>query len=297
MKTMVRIAALTAAFACSMGTAGAQPLNVPPNPQIEIQYVAPKNASSPLTAIYNGLKERKPLEELRVFLAPLQLPRKLKIQTDECGGSTVRPYEAGGDVTICYELVARLQQIINDNTKNNPDARYPILAGGFTQAILHELAHAIFDMLDVPIWGREEDAADQLGAFIMLQFGGPVAVTTIYSTAMIFQWSSQTWTGSDFASATSPAAQRFFNYVCIANGWPHHIAEQTIPKQLGLPSDLSKLMTVPAFRDEQCTKQDTEYQQMRRAFYAVVMPHVDPDMLTKVQAVNSAQWLAPGGAK
>ena len=35
---------------------------------------------------------------------------------------------------------------------------------------LHEAGHALFDLLEVPLLGREEDAADQLAAYYVLQF-------------------------------------------------------------------------------------------------------------------------------
>jgi hypothetical protein len=31
--------------------------------------------------------------------------------------------------------------------------------------------HAVFDLLKIPLFGREEDAADQYSAYIMLHFG------------------------------------------------------------------------------------------------------------------------------
>jgi hypothetical protein len=36
--------------------------------------------------------------------------------------------------------------------------------------ILHEFGHAIFEMYQVPLFGREEDAADQLAGYITPQF-------------------------------------------------------------------------------------------------------------------------------
>ena len=33
------------------------------------------------------------------------------------------------------------------------------------QAMLHEMAYAVFDVLQVPVWGREADAADKLAGF------------------------------------------------------------------------------------------------------------------------------------
>ena len=35
---------------------------------------------------------------------------------------------------------------------------------------LHEAAHALFDLLAIPVLGREEDAADQVAAYYMLQY-------------------------------------------------------------------------------------------------------------------------------
>ena len=39
----------------------------------------------------------------------------------------------------------------------------------------HEVGHAAFDIFGVPIFGREEDAADNFATYIMLQFGGEQA--------------------------------------------------------------------------------------------------------------------------
>ena len=52
----------------------------------------------------------------------------------------------------------------------------------------------------------------------MMQFGENAAQTTIFGTARFFDWSARTWTGSDFASAEAPEAQRFYNFLCIAYG-------------------------------------------------------------------------------
>ena len=43
--------------------------------------------------------------------------------------------------------------------------------GSFFGLLLHEVGHATFDILKVPIFGHEEDAADNFATYIMLQFG------------------------------------------------------------------------------------------------------------------------------
>src|SRR5208282_6181002 len=77
-----------------------------PNPQIQVDYIQPKNsspASDPTQynrymATYEWLHARKPLDEIQKFLAPLKLPRSIKIQVDTCGAER-RPYVSGGPVT------------------------------------------------------------------------------------------------------------------------------------------------------------------------------------------------------
>ena len=58
------------------------------NPQIEIAYVAPRNPA--LAPIQDRLQKRLVLEQLKQFLAPLKLPRKLTVQFDQCGGTGAR---------------------------------------------------------------------------------------------------------------------------------------------------------------------------------------------------------------
>ena len=165
---------------------------------------------------YEWLRVRKPLDEIQQFLAPLKLPRSIKIQVDTCGAER-RPYVSGGPVTVCYELIDKIQKIAADVKDNEPLKRM-VIVGTFTQAVLHELAYAVFDVLEIPVWGREDDAADRLAAFVLLQFSGEIAHTTMVGSAEFFLLSLRTWTGSAFADTASPEGQRFYNFLCIAYG-------------------------------------------------------------------------------
>ena len=109
--------------------------------------------------------------------------------------------------------------------------------------MFHETAYALFDLFDVPIWGRIDDAADRLTAFVMMQFGEDNARTTILGSALFFNWSARTWTGKDFASTEAPEAQRFYNFLCIAYG--------------GDPIAFDNLKTngaLPEYRSARCAK-------------------------------------------
>jgi hypothetical protein len=272
---------MSAAMAALVGSLMAQPVSAPQlpadlqNPNVEIVYKEPRTAA--FKPIAERVKQRRVLENLRVFLAPLRLPRKLTINVDECGAPT-REYQPHGPVIICYEVIDQIEKIA---AKADASVRERVLVGAFIQAAFHETAHAVFDILQVPVWGRANDAADRLAAFIMVNFGEDVAMQTILGTAEFFRLSGRTWTGSEFAEVNSPEAQRFFNYLCIALGGA--------PKTFGFlvnPKDQEEQL-LPDRRAERC---QGEFEQVRMAFDLRIMPHVDPDILVKVRAI---QWLLP----
>src|SRR5579859_1640382 len=130
-----------------------------PGSRVAIQY----EASAKFPEVAATLKQHKVLEELQQFLSPLRLPKELKIVARDCGAQTV-PYESGGPVTICYDAI---NQIGNEAEKIYPQdefSRNLVITGATIEVVLHETAHAVFDLLQVPVWGREEDAADRLAA-------------------------------------------------------------------------------------------------------------------------------------
>jgi hypothetical protein len=246
--------------------------------QVEIAYEEP--ASAELRPIYEQLKTLGVLQQLQLFMEPLRLPKPLKVRTAECG-PTPQPYSSGAPVTICYEVLDHVAKLVQQHSRD-PAYQQMLIYCAFIEAVLHEVSLGIFDVLGVPIWGREYDAGDRLAALIMTQFGEDVMATTVESTTQIFQWSNKTWTGRDFASTESPEAQRFYNYLCIAYA--------------ASPYDYDYLVrggTLPKDRAERC---DGEYQQIKKAFNLRIMPYVDPDLLVKARARRwSISPSNPGG--
>jgi hypothetical protein len=200
------------------------------------------------------------------------------VRTEQCGRFT-RPYNAQQPVAICYELVDQIEKVA---AKGEPAARKSMVAGAFVQVVLHAVAYPVFDLLKVPVWGRTGDAADYFAAMVMLQFGEELALRTIRGTANFFWASRKTWTGSDFADVNSPEEQRFYNYLCIAFG--------------GAPMSFRFLVAgeQPTLPYERAVRCRGEYEQVRQAFYLRVMPHVDPDLLVQVRAMD---WLLAGDVR
>jgi hypothetical protein len=280
MKSIATAAALllAAGSACS---AAALP---PPNLQIDVAYVEP--AEPALRPFYDKLRQRQVLEQLRSFLAPLKLPRKLTVKTDQCGNAGAH-YKPGGPVVICYEYVANLERAAPDVTLRiggQVFTKEDALVGAFVHVALHEVARAVFDVLEIPVWGREEHAADRVAGFLMFQFGPKIAFRTLVGSSWFLAQAASERTGlpsGDFSytrSLDGETMQRFYNALCIALG--------------GDPELFSFVRrSLPEGRADNCR---WEYIQLQRSFNDAIMPHVDRELMRQVQA---AEWLEPGQAK
>jgi hypothetical protein len=287
MKRLVSVVALSFVNLVAAGQytpAAAQRLQ---NNQVDIAYVEPNNAD--YRPIYERLKTRRVLEELRAFLAPLRMPRKVLVKVEQCN-EPGRLYQPGQPVTICYEYIARLEELAAkipaEGRTQRGVTRDDAIVGAFVQIVLQQMSSAVFDVLEVPIWGREQDAADKLAGFLMLQFGAETARKLLNGAAYFFEASDRTWTGSDFSDVRGTEAQRFYNYLCIAYGSDQRTFSDFVEGQ-SKGARSSRVDVLPQERAGRCPK---EYGDLKWAFDSTIMPNVDQDLLQKVLARN---WLRP----
>jgi hypothetical protein len=73
-------------------------------------------------------------------------------------------------VTVCYEYIDELLQNAPQETTPEGVTRVDAVVAPTLDTFLHEVGHAVFDYLRVPVLGREEDAADQFSAYFLLRF-------------------------------------------------------------------------------------------------------------------------------
>jgi len=259
-------------------------------------------------AIREKMMDRQALEEFAKFLSPMRLPKTLWIYADECqGGAGASPYYSRDDraLVMCYQFMKVVEQranLIAEAEAKNPNAfpmrvsRDGFIAGVFAGVILHEAGHAMFDILDVPIFGREEDAADEFSTFVAVQFDKQLADVVVSAYADIDETFNNPPTSAldpkdpnypkdktlrcfadpfcSFADVHGTWGQRFYNTLCLTYGSdPAHYAF------------LQSGGWLPANRD--CVG---EYRQVYRAFAATIYPFIDQDMRAKVQA---RQWFRP----
>ena len=152
--------------------------------RVEVEYVLPKTSAH--DSLYRLVRDRHLLEQIRDLLAPLRLPRRLLLKTEGCDGEINAWYDDGA-ITVCYEFLDWVWQAVPEQTTPAGVAPIDALAGPIVQIIIHEAGHAAFDLLKIPIFGREEDDADQFSAYIILQSGKEEARRLIAGAAYSVQ--------------------------------------------------------------------------------------------------------------
>jgi len=233
--------------------------------RISVRYVPPKNPAH--QEIYTDLKQRGSLEKMQKLLSPFRLPRTLHISLEGCDGEADAFYE-DDEITICYEYVAVLVKNMPQETTPGGVAPIDTVIGPMFEVSLHEFAHALFDMLKLPVFGREEDAADQLAAYTLLQFGEAESRRLIAGTAYAYHMDGQDIdpcrSMEDYADEHGTPAQRFFNVLCIAYGADTKLFGDIVSKGF-----------LPESRAEFC---EEEYEQVQDAVDLLIVPHIDLDL-------------------
>jgi hypothetical protein len=230
--------------------------------RVSIRYVPPKNPAH--QQIYEQLKEGRELEKLQEFLSPFRLPRTLKFSLAGCDGEADAFYEDDA-ITICYEYIDELWKNMPAKTTPNGIAPFDTVIGPLVDTSLHEFAHALFDMLKVPVLGPEEAAADQVAAYIYLHLGEAEARRLISGAAYAYLNEAISESAprllEDYAGEHGTPAQRAYNLLCIAYGSEAKPFRDIVSKGY-LPKD----------RAEFCYE---EYERVQDAFDELIAPHID----------------------
>jgi hypothetical protein len=280
MKWIARFSVIAFALACSATLSYptfAQELH---NSQIETSYVPPKPGK--YIAILDRLKKRRVLELLAEFISPLRLPHRFYLVTKECGEVNAFYDAETWSLTICYEFAEFLETIApKTDSPVEGFTQEEFLVGAMTGMVLHESGHAIFDMMKVPVFGREEDAADEMASFIALQFNKDIARTITRAYAYLYRewaWVPKDWAGYSDEHGADP--QRFYNTLCLGYGGDPEAFKDFLEKGW-----------LPRERAENCA---SEFEQVKMAFITTVLPFIDQAMMKKVQ---ERDWLKPPAGK
>jgi hypothetical protein len=270
-----RLAEVLAVALCAASFDTAAAAGDPQPNRIKIEYVEPKDPAH--QPIYNMIKEQKALEKLQEIFAPFKFPIDVNLKTIGCDGVSNAWYQRP-TLTICYEYLADIRKTIPKETTADGVTPQDAMIGQFLYVVAHEMGHASFDLLNVPLFGRPEDAADQFAAYMMLQLGKSQARRLIagaaYSYKDYVENKRVTVPQTAFADVHGAPMQRFYNLLCIGYGADREAFADLVTKGY-----------LPESRAPSCR---VEYGEINFAFQQLIVPQLDKEM---AKAVLDKTWL------
>ncbi|QNP41952.1 DUF4344 domain-containing metallopeptidase [Lysobacter solisilvae (ex Woo and Kim 2022)] len=250
--------------------AGAE--NKPDGVRFAYEYVKPKNPDlEPFYKLAHDGDLLKQLPEIQAIDGLLMLPRPIKFVMAECREPNAFYSAERAEVVMCYEtlqvLLERGQHLAQEQ-KLGDDYAQKYLAANLRFILLHETGHALIDLLEIPITGREEDAVDQLATTLMQRFAGldESSRQTADNLRMASNWFLARSTGQynldAYADEHALGEQRYFNLQCLIYG-------RNPARYIGIVTDGD----LPEARAKTCP---AEARRVDKAWLRLLLPHVAP---------------------
>ncbi len=246
---VVVAAVLALLFAASDGMAAA-PLQAD---RFRVAYQVPDDSRH--LPLYRELRAARVLEEVRLVLASVRLPRTVRLALVECDGDANAYYDPDQpSVSVCYEYVEELRRLAAGPGRPPGVTPQGALHGKLLEIFLHEAGHALVDLLRIPVFGSQEEAADVFANVVLLHVRERGLRETMLGIAWMYEQeaSADADVVRNLADTHPLPGQRHYNCLCLAYG--------ARPR---LFADVVRDEHLPAGRAQTCGE---EY---RRAAYAV----------------------------
>lgn len=211
-----------------------------------------------------GRREARQMEELGLLQDiavalndVVRLPRDIGLRYAECSEANAYYDSDEHHILMCMELMEDIASTVEGQFETDDEAA-EAAAGAWLAVALHEAGHALVDVLELPVTGREEDAVDQLAAWILIEADD---VDSVLGAAASYYTEDET-DDSDFADEHSLNRQRYFNLVCWAYGSDPENSQELIDT-----------WELPQARAEGC---EAEYAQLDRSWSRLLRDHLQP---------------------
>ncbi len=175
--------------------------------------------TSHFAAVQEDLRQQRFLENVASALSSgIKLPRQLSFGTAECGSANAYYAPSRAEIVICLELVQFLSNGISKRyARISPPAEIgEMINGAIFFIVFHEIGHALIDVLQLPVLGKDEDAADQIGTFFVLS--GQNSPQALAGAFWFFEDRSLNYSRQHFSGVHSLGPQRQSNLACWAYG-------------------------------------------------------------------------------
>jgi hypothetical protein len=190
-----------------------------------------------------------------------ELPDKLSVRvTNDPQGPYYDPN--ADEVVLDYDFALTTFEVLAQNNPGWGDRRLVEAASATSSFVLaHEFAHALIDIYDLPVLGREEDAADNIASVILLntEDGWELALDAAEFWAGLEEYRGAPEL-ADYADEHSLDMQRAFSIICKIAGSDRQLRREV--RQLGL---------LPPERLARCPE---EYEGDVKSLEQVLEPHL-----------------------
>ena len=207
------------------------------------------------------------------------LPTNIGLRYAECGEANAYYDPSAHEITMCLELMQSMAETL-DGQFEDEDSTAEALAGAYLAVVLHETGHALVDVLEIPVTGREEDAVDQLSAWMLIEADD--ADSVLGAAASYYTDDEESASDDEFADEHSLNRQRYFNLVCWAYG--------SDPEN---QQDLLESWGLPEARAERC---EEEYAQLDRSWTRLLGEHLREDGDEAATVATQPNKRAPMGS-
>ncbi len=163
------------------------------------------------------------------------LPENIYLSIEECGQANAFYDPNTKEIILCTELILDFDKAFAKEFKKAEDADAAV--GDATVFVFfHELGHALIDVYDLPVTGKEEDAVDQLSTIIIAD-GSPEGAATAFNGALAFALTApDDLDDSAFWGVHSMSQQRFYNVICLLYGQDPKAHKDLVNEEV-LPKD------------------------------------------------------------
>lgn len=149
------------------------------------------------------------------FSESLVLPHDVPVFVTECGFANAYYDPYNHRIVMCYEQLAEFAAMARDKQLQDVDLTEFVIGAG-SAFLIHEIGHALVEILDLPITGREEDAVDDLATTTLLGLGQN-GILAAYSYAGYWgQWGDE-FSGAQWGEHSLPL-QRMYRAYCLIYG-------------------------------------------------------------------------------
>jgi Putative metallopeptidase len=188
----------------------------------------------------------------------IELPAEVGFSFEECIHSNVYYDEDTNQVVICRQWLDEIERVLSRDSSDKTAVRQTVQNVALA-VFLHETAHALIDILGIPVTGRDEDAADQFSTLILLnqKDGARKALLVAHVYKVLSQ--DEARYPPVYWGEHSLDIQRYYDTLCMIYGRD--------PKQ-----NLRVLANdpLPEARAENC---ESEYKRIESSWKKLLMPY------------------------